>query len=148
VAKTFPVKSVVEGVASFSEPLAPIVRGLKMGQAVKILEATEYLSNQQLRWWKGILLRKVADHTGDSVEYWETKLKTAVMPDEFQLYYVPLGKQVIGIVPSVTKLSVKKMNILMEGSVKHLREGVDEKGNSLYGDEFQWVTMPIEELRK
>ena len=63
------------------------------------------------------------------------------MPDEFQPVTVFLEGKIFNYIPSVTKLSKKKMGILMEGSVDHLRN--DPK----YGDHYQWVTLPDPELR-
>ena len=145
---TFPVNLIINDRPTFDTPLAEILAQLKPGGALKVLSPVDYITEQQIRWWKGILLPSLAKHTGDSVGYWETKLKLAVLPDDFQPYYVPIGRQVFPVIPSVTILGKKKMNALIEGSVKHLREGVDEKEVSLYGDEFLWVTLPDADLRK
>jgi hypothetical protein len=59
------------------------------------------------------------------------------MPDEFTPFYVPIGKQVFPIIPSITKLSIKKMNLLIEGSVAKCHE---------LG--LTWVSLPDSELRK
>lgn len=99
-------------------------------------------TERQTAWWKGILLPALAKDTGDSKEYWETKLKLAVLPDDFTPFYIPIGKQVFPIVPSITKLSCKKMTELIQGAVSHLRETPE------YGDQFQWVTLPDSELRR
>jgi len=104
---------------------------------VEVLSGAEYITHGQRAWWKGILLPALAKDSGDSVGYWETRLKLAVLPDDFAPYYVPLGKQVFPIIPSITKLSKKKMNMLIEGSVQQLNE---------WG--FLWVTLPDEEKRK
>lgn len=94
-------------------------------------------SEQQRKWWKGVLLPALAKDTGDSVSYWETRLKLAVMPDEF----APITTTIDGVdysyLPSVKKLSIKKMNLLIEGSVDRCRE---------WG--FYWVTLPDSDLRK
>jgi len=145
---TYQVKSIVEGQPTFEKPLNEILAELKADGALKTLTPLEYITEQQRKWWKGVLLPALAKHTGDSIAYWETKLKLAVLPDDFQPFYVPLGKQVFPIIPSITILSKKKMNLLIEGSVSHLREGENDKGESLYGDEFLWVTLPDPELRK
>ncbi len=105
-------------------------------------------SDQQRKWWKGILLPALAKHTGDSVEYWETRLKLAVMPDDFQPVTVVIGGELYKYIPSITTLGMTKMNYMVEESVAHLRDGEDERGKSLYGDEFHWVTLPDKELRK
>lgn len=99
-------------------------------------------SEQQRKWWKGVLLPALEDATGDSIAYWETVLKLAVMPDEFE----PITTVIDGVthkhMPSVTILGIKKTNILIKGSVAHLR---DER---IYGDTFKWVTEPDSSLRK
>ena len=138
---TYPVKTIVDGEPAFEKPVQMIFSELKLGGAIKILSPAEYITEGQRAWWKGILLPSLSKHTGDSVLYWETLLKMAVMPDKFQPIYVPLKKQVFPIIPSITILSKKKMGQLMEGSVKHLREDGE------YGDEFLWVTLPDPELR-
>jgi hypothetical protein len=84
-----------------------------------------------------VLLPALAKDTGDSVEHWETTLKLAVMPDEFQPFYIPIGKQIFPIIPSITKLSNKKMDRMIEGAVAKCHE---------YG--LMWVTLPDKELRK
>ncbi len=105
-------------------------------------------SDQQRKWWKGVLLPALAEHTGSSEAYWETKLKLAVLPDDFQPKSTTVNGVLYNYVPSVSKLPMKKMNLLIVGSVDHLRNGVDEKDKSLYGDYFHWVTLPDKELRK
>jgi hypothetical protein len=146
---TYPVKSIVDGQPTFETPLDAILGDLKAGGAIKTLTAAEYITERQRAWWKGILLPSLAKHTGDSIEYWETRLKLAVLPEEFQPYYVPMGKQVFPVVPSITKLSKKKMTLLIEGSVGHLHDEQQYlRGNTRYGDEFLWVTLPDPELRR
>ncbi len=104
-------------------------------------EAAEW-SDQQRKWWKDILLPALAKHTGDSIEYWETRLKLAVLPDDFQPVTVVIDGKLYKYIPSITTLGMKKMNLMVEGSVAHLR---DERK---YGDEFHWVTLPDRDLRK
>ena len=137
----YQVRDVIDGQPTFEKPLTEILSKLKVGGAIKILSPIEYITDRQRAWFKGVLLPSLAKHTGDSVEYWETRLKLAVLPDDFKPYYVPMGRQVCPVVPSITKLSKKKMNALIEGSVNHLRD------ESIYGDEFLWVTLPDPELR-
>ena len=145
---TYPVISIVENQPTFKVKLEAILADLKVGGALQTLSPLEHHTDRQRRWFKGVLLPALAEDTGDSVGYWETKLKLADLPDDFQPFYVPMGKQIFPVIPSITILGKRKMNLLIEGSVKHLREGVDEKGNSLYGDKFQWVTLPDPELRR
>ena len=131
------VQSIIDGEPTFKKPLKEILAELEMGGALKTLSPLDYITSQQIAWWKGILLPALAEDSGDSVGYWETKLKTEVLPDDFAPYYVPLGRQVFPIVPSITILSKKKMNLLIEGSVDKCHE---------WG--FLWVTLPDKERRK
>jgi hypothetical protein len=93
-------------------------------------------TDQQRKWWKGVLLPALAADSGDSISYWETRLKLAVMPEEF----IPETKKINGVeftfVPSITKLSMKQFNHLIEGSVE-----------VLWGWGFDWVTLPDSSLR-
>lgn len=107
------------------------------GSALQVLNPDKYISYQQIKWWKGVLLPALSKDSGDSVEYWETFLKTQVMPDDFTPFYVPIGKQVFPVIPSITKLGIKKMNQMIEGSVAYCR---DKLG-------LLWVTLPDSELR-
>lgn len=99
-------------------------------------------SEQQRKWWKGVLLPALASDTGDSVLYWETKLKLAILPEDFKPVNVVIEGVGYDYTPSVKHLSMKKMNILIEGSVDHLRD------EAIYGDQFSWITLPAKELKK
>ncbi len=103
-------------------------------------EAKEW-SEQQRKWWKGILLPALAADTGDSITYWEAVLKLAVMPDEFPPIKTSVDGRDIIHLPSITTLGMKKMNTMVKGSVAHLRDEI------IYGDKFLWVTEPRKELR-
>jgi hypothetical protein len=121
----------------FDKPIPALLRCCVPGSAIQLLMPDKYISYQQIKWWKGVLLPALAKDSGDSVEYWETLLKTQVMPDEFTPFYVPIGKQIFPVIPSINKLSVKKMNQMIEGSVAKCHE---------LG--LTWVTLPDSELRK
>ena len=103
-------------------------------------EAREW-SDRQRKWWKGVLLKKLSEATGDSKAYWENKLKLKVMPDEFQPIITQVDSAVYVHLESITKLGAKKMNEMVEGSVAHLRD------EQIYGDVFHWVTLPDKSLR-
>lgn len=94
-------------------------------------------SEQQRRWWKGVLLPVLAKDSGNSVAYWEKMLKRNVMPDDFPILTDIVDGEVIKSIPSVNTLSMKKMNTLIEGSVEQCHE---------WG--FTWVTLPDSDLRK
>ena len=83
------------------------------------------------------MLPALAEDTGDSKAYWEAKLKLAVLPDEFKPETVIIDGEIIGYLPSVSKLSCKKTNELIEGSVAQCHK---------WG--FVWVTLPDSELKK
>ena len=134
---THEVKQIIDGEPTIERPLNLILSELQVGGALKTMTPLEHITDRQRAWFKGILLPALAKDSGDSVGYWETKLKLAVLPDDFAPFYVPLGKQIFPIIPSITKLSKKKMNVLIEGSVDKCQE---------WG--FVWVTLPDKEKRK
>jgi hypothetical protein len=134
--KSIKVLSNIDGQPTFDKPLSELIAKCEPGSVIQILMQDEYLGLQQIRWWKGVLLPALSKDTGDSVEYWETTLKLAVMPDEFTPFYVPIGKQIFPVIPSITKLSKTKMNQMIEGAVAKCHE---------YG--LTWVTLPDKELR-
>jgi hypothetical protein len=133
--KTLKVVSVIDGQPLFDKPIQEFFKSCEPGSIIQLLTPAEFLGLQQIRWWKGILLPALAKDSGDSVEYWETTLKLAVMPDEFVPYYIPIGKQIFPIIPSITKLSKTKMNQMIEGAVAKCHE---------YG--LTWVTLPDKDL--
>jgi len=132
----------VNEVPTFERPLKPLLMQVEPGGGVTIFSPDEYITEQQRKWWKGVLLPALAKDTGDSKEFWETKLKLAVLPNEFAPFYVPIGRQVFPVIPSITKLSKHKMMELIDGAVRHLRESPE------YDGQFQWVTEPDITLRK
>jgi hypothetical protein len=95
------------------------------------------ISYQQIRWWKGILLPALSKSNGDTENEWETRLKLAVMPDEFKPEKETIDGAEYTFIPSITILSMKKLNQLMESSV-----------SMLHNWDFTWVTLPDSALRK
>ena len=134
--KTIKVVSIIDNQPMFNKPLQELLAQCVPGGALTVLTPLEYISDQQRKWWKGVLLPALAKDSGDSIEYWETTLKLSVMPDEFVPFYVPIGKQVFSVIPSITKLSKTKMNQMIEGSVAKCHE---------LG--LTWVVLPDSELR-
>jgi hypothetical protein len=135
--KTIKVLSVIDGQPTFDKSLQELLKQCESGSIIQLLTPAEYISLQQIRWFKGVLLPALSKDTGDSIAWWETTLKMAVMPDEFAPVYVAIGKQVFPVIPSITKLSVPKMNQMIEGAVAYCR---DECG-------LMWVSLPDKELR-
>jgi len=120
----------------FDAPLSALLKECVAGGALQVLSPLEYISYQQIKWWKGVLLPALSKDSGDSIEYWETKLKLAVMPDEFAPKTVAVGNKEYQIIPSITSLSKKNMNQLIEGSVAKCHE---------LG--LLWVTLPDSNLK-
>lgn len=137
-----PVKTIIDGLPTFETPLDEILADMKLGGALKVLTPLEYITGQQIRWFKGVLLKSLHEDTGDSVAVWEARLKRNVMPDDFPPIVVQDGANVYITLSSITKLGKRKMGELIESSVNHLRD------ESIYGDKFSWVTLPDKELRK
>ena len=134
--KAIKVLSIIDGQPLFNKPLPELLNNCVPGSVIQLLTSDEYLGLQQIRWWKGVLLPALSKDSGDSVEWWEARLKLAVMPDEFVPFYIPIGKQVFPVIPSITKLSKTKMNQMIEGAVAKCHE---------YG--LTWVTLPDKDLR-
>jgi hypothetical protein len=139
--KIYEVLNIVEGQPCFAVPLPEIISNLKKGDALKHISKNDYISEQQIKWWKGIFLPSLSNDNGEPVHVWENRLKLEIMPDEFEPVPVKVDGAEYVYIPSITKLSKKKMGVLMEGSVHHLRD------NPKYGDRYQWVTLPNPDLR-
>jgi hypothetical protein len=131
------VINIREGLPIFDRPLKEILDQCVPGGALQVLNPKDYISYQQIRWWKGILLPALSKDQGETVGWWETRLKLEVMPDEFAPVIIKIQGHNHEVIPSITKLSIKKMNQLIEGSVDKCRE---------WG--LEWVTLPATELRK
>lgn len=139
---TYPLISIIDGQNTFEKPLEHIATEVKPGGALQVLAPEEYITDQQRKWWKGVLLKHLSRDTGDSIHWWENRLKLAVMPDKFQPIYTGYGKQVFGYIPSITILSKNQMNQMIEGSIAELRD--EEK----YGTQFIHYTLPDKTKRK
>lgn len=74
---THPVQSIVNGKPIFDVPVEQILAVLKFGGALKTLSPTEYISDQQRRWFKGVCLPALVknDENGETLEWWDTEVK-------------------------------------------------------------------------
>jgi len=74
---TYQVKSMIDGLPTFEKPLQEILKDCKVGGAIQILDAADYITDQQRRWYKGVCLPHLAknDENQESVEYWDTEVK-------------------------------------------------------------------------
>ncbi|MFA5617299.1 MAG: hypothetical protein WDK95_10620 [Syntrophorhabdaceae bacterium] len=129
----------INGEAAFDRPAldAELAKHEFARITVEGWSETKERSEQQTKWWKGVLLPSLAADTGDTVTHWETVLKLSVMPDEFAPTFINSNGIDVAVIPSITKLSCRKMNLLIDGSVEWLQN-----------NGFDWVTLPCSELRK
>lgn len=135
--KLYKVKSIIDGVPTFEKSVEDIAKECVIGGGLQVLTPDDFLSYQQIKWWKGILLPAFSDSTGDTKETCETRLKLGVMPDKFQPKVVVIQDEPFLAIPSITILSTKQMGELMEESVSKLHD---------WGE--TWATLPDKELRK
>lgn len=140
--KLYPVKTIVDGQRCFEKTLEEIAAEVPPNGALQVLTPKQYTTTQQRAWWKGILLPALHAYTGNTVIYWENKLKLKVMPIEFKPRGYMYEGEAFAYIPSITILSMTKMNLLIVGSVDHLRDDL------IYGDKFHWVTLPDVSLKK
>ncbi len=101
---TYEVVTIIDGQPTFQKPLSDILAELKLGGAIRILDSVEYITLQQIKWVKGILLPALSKDTGDSVAVWEARLKRNVMPDDFPPIVTQDGSNVYITLPSITTL--------------------------------------------
>jgi len=111
------------------------------------------ITTRQINWWKGVLLPALSKDNGDSVSKWETRLKMAVLPEEFQPEIVEVNGYALNCVPSIKKLSCKKTIQLVEGSVDKLHdwgEALRKNNPDEYGNvsPYAWVELPDSAKRK
>jgi hypothetical protein len=139
---TYPLITRIDEVNTFEKPIDMIGQEVKPGGAIQVLDADEYITEQQRRWWKGILLKSLSNDTGDSIHWWETYLKRTIMPDKFMPTPIASGKRVVNYVPSITILSKNQMTQMIKGSILELHD--EEK----HGDRFLGYTLPDKSKRK
>lgn len=122
----------VDGQPCFETPLQEILKGLDVGWGLQVLTPLEYITSQQRKWFKGILLPALSKDNGDTVHEWQGKLVEAIFPDDCK--YDKNGNL---IYPSIQGYGKRKMNTLIEESVAKCHT---------WG--FTWVTLPERELRR
>lgn len=74
---TYPVKLILDDGPTFEKSLSEILAELSPGGAIKILSATEYITDRQRRWYKGVCLPALVkwDENGETAEWWDTEVK-------------------------------------------------------------------------
>ncbi len=151
--KIFTTKRTPDGEVSTSAPVAEIIAEAGKYKTAAII--VENLSGRgpityaQIKWWKGILLAKLAHITGYSVGYWENELKLGVMPDQFQPITTTIDGHEHDHLDSITILTRSEMREMIEGSVAYLRDDkrYNKRLKKRFGTMFHWVTLPEKDLR-
>ena len=133
--KTYQAIDYIDDMPTFEKPVMDIVAEVPRGGALKVLTVLEYHTEQQRKWWKGVLLKALSKDNGETVRQWETKLIMAIFPEDVK--YIAINNQVFPVAESITNYGKKKMNRLIEESVAQCHE---------WG--FNWVTLPDSDLRK
>jgi hypothetical protein len=72
---TYPVIQLIDNQPTFEKPLQEILAELKEGGALKLLSPTEYHTDSQRRWYKGICLQGLSDWNGETKGEWDLRLK-------------------------------------------------------------------------
>ncbi len=134
--KMYKVVTINDGMPGFPVPLSLIWPEFRLYGAMGVFTPAQFITNQQVRWWKGILLPALSNDSGDSKSWWEDTLKMAVLPDKFQPETYTINGQDFNHTPSITTLGKRNMIELIDGSIQHL-----------HGIGFGWVTLPDASLR-
>ena len=79
---TYQVLQIIDGEPAFGKPLQEIMGELKEGGALRILSPSQYHSDQQRKWYKGVCLRGLSDWNGDTKEEWDLRLKALCSGNE------------------------------------------------------------------
>jgi len=74
---TYPVQFVTDEGPTFEKPLKEILGEMGPGWALKVMPPTEYITDRQRRWYKGVCLRDLVKHdeNGESEAWWDEKVK-------------------------------------------------------------------------
>ena len=116
---------------------------------VENLSGREDITYAQIKWWKGILLAKLAFITGYSVGYWENELKLGVMPDQFQPITTTIDGYEHDHLDSITILTRSEMREMIEGSIAYLHDDkrYNKRLKKRFGTMFYSLTLPDKDLR-
>ncbi len=151
--RIFTTKRTPEGEVSTSAPVAEIIAeaGKYKRAAIIVENISDVLpiTYAQIKWWKGIMLKRLSVETGYSVGYWENEAKLGVMPDKFQPITTAIDGHEHIHLDSISILTKLDMNEMIEGSVSYFR---DEKRynarlKARFGTMFHWLTLPDKDLR-
>lgn len=89
--KSIKVTSMVDGQPLFDQPISNLLKECVVGGALQVLTPKQFITYQQIKWGKGILLPALSEN-GESVFTWELRLKLAILPDEFKPEIIVVNK--------------------------------------------------------
>jgi hypothetical protein len=71
------VKHIIDGQPCFEKPLDEILSECEVGGGIKILAPNEYITEQQRRYYKGVVLPHLVkqDENGETLEWWDMHVK-------------------------------------------------------------------------
>jgi len=72
---TYRVHHIQDGEPTFSVPMSEIFADLEIGGALKTLTASEYHTDQQRKWYRGVCLKGLSDWNGETVDEWDLRIK-------------------------------------------------------------------------
>ncbi len=134
---TYPVKTISNRGPSFEKPLDEILAELRLGGAIKILSAVDYITDAQRRWYRGPCLHGLSDWNGDTVDEWDLRLKAECNGVEL----LKTETIFLGVGMTCTRLTIKGVG---KRNMTQYLENVLSKGI-----EREWpVTEPDSSLRR
>ncbi len=133
--KMYPVVSICDGQPTFEVELSLILAECEQGGAIKVLSPTEFHTDRQRRWYRGICLKGLSDWNGDTVEEWDARLKA--------LCGAGLLKK--EVVPFSNGMTIQRLTIVGVGK-KNMTAFIENILSKAI--EMEWcVTPPDESLR-
>lgn len=75
---TYPLQLILgDGQRTFEKPVNEIIDEVVYGGALRVLTPTEYITDRQRRWYKGVCLRDLVKHdeNGETKAWWDEKVK-------------------------------------------------------------------------
>jgi len=81
---------------------------------VKVLNAEQYHTDRQRRWYRGVCLKGLADWNGDSVDQWDIRLKTLCGSELFKFRSVRYDRNVVIVPDSISNRTKRQMTQFIE----------------------------------
>ena len=81
---------------------------------VVVLDAEQYYTDRQRRWYKGVCLKGLSEWNGDSVDEWDMRLKTLCGSELFKFRRVEFDGQSVMIPDSISHRTKRQMTEYIE----------------------------------